>query len=292
MTRMLAFVAALLLTAITVSSACVAQTFAPLQFTIEPARHDGEVKVRFERHRNGRSDNNWDSSFRPSELAGLDTMALNSQGTRPIRFALVRDAGRVDCSGTGGNAMARGTCAMTANADFDRFLADRGIGRPSEEDTFGMIALNVRRELIDALSRARYPTPSIDKLIELTAVEATPAYIGGLSAQGYRPKTLDELVEFTALKITPEYIGSFARAGYRDLPADELIQLKALNITPEFIAGFERMGYGRLPVDTLVQLKAMDITPEYVRAVSQGDALPSPDHLVQLKAVTDDIRKR
>ncbi len=99
-------------------------------------------------------------------------------------------------------------------------------------------------------------------------------------------------MQFAALKITPDYVGSFVRAGYPNLPADELIQLKAMDITPEFIAGFERVGYGRLPVDTLVQLKAMDITPEYVRAVAQGDALPSPDHLVQLKAVTDDIRKR
>jgi hypothetical protein len=67
--------------------------------------------------------------------------------------------------------------------------------------------------------------------------------------------------------------------------------LKALDITPDFIAGFARIGYGRLPVDTLVQLKAMDITPEFVRAVQQGDALPSPDHLVQLRAVSRDIRR-
>lgn len=292
MTRMLAFVAALMLTAITVSSACVAQSAAPLQFTIEPARHDGEVKVRFERHRSGHSENNWDSSFRPSELAGLDMAALNSSGTRPVRFALVRDAGRIDCSGTGGNAMARGTCAMIPDAEFDRFLVSHGIGQPSEDDTFEMIALNMRREIVDALARARYPTPTVDKLIELTAVDATPAYINGLSAQGYRPQTLDTLAQFAALKITPDYIGSFARMGYSNLPADELIQLKALNITPEFIAGFERIGYGRLPVDTLVQLKAMEITPEYVRAVAQGGALPPPDHLAQLKALSDDIRKR
>lgn len=292
MTRMLAFVAALLLTAITVSSACVAQTAAPLQFTIEPGHSAGNVQLRFKRDRNGHSEHSWDSSFRVADLAGLDAASLDSPGTRPIRFAVVREAGRIDCAGTGGNAMARGTCTMTPNAEFNRFLADHGIGRLSEDDTFGMIALNVRRELVDALARARYPTPTVDKLIELTAVEATPAYINGLSAQGYRPMTLDGLVQFAALKITPEYVGSFIRAGYSNLPVDDLIQMKALDITPEFVAGFERIGYGRLPVDTLVQLKALNITPEYVRAVSQGDTLPSPDHLVQLKAVSDDIRKR
>jgi hypothetical protein len=292
MTRMLAFVAALLLTAITVSSACIANVSAPLQFTIEPSRDAGSLQLRFKRDRNGHSENTWDSSFRATELAGLDVAALDGPGSRPIRFTLSRDAGRIDCVGNGGNAMARGTCAMVPNAEFNRFLADHGIGAPSEDETFGMIALNVRRELVDALARAHYPTPSVEKLIELTAVEATPVYIGGLSAQGYRPKTLDGLVQFAALKITPDYIGSFVRAGYSNLPADDLVELKALNITPEFIAGFERIGYGHLPVDTLVQLKAMDITPDYVRAVAQGGALPSPDHLVQLKAVSDDIRKR
>jgi hypothetical protein len=288
---MLAFVAALLLTAITVSSACVAQSASPINFTIEPSRHsDNTVHLRFQRDRNGHSENNWHSLFPIADMAGLDLAALNSSSTRPLRFSVSRDAGRIDCSGTGGNATARGTCTMTANAEFNRFLADHGIGRPSEDDTFGLIALNVRRELVDALARANYPTPSVEKLIELTAVDATPAYISGLSAQGYRPKSLDGLVQFAALKITPEYVGSFVRAGYSDLPTDDLVQLKALDITPEFVAGFEQIGYGRLPVSTLVQLKALDITPDYVRAVAQGGSLPSPDHLVQLKAVTDDMR--
>jgi hypothetical protein len=282
---MLTFIAAVLLTAITVSSACVASSASSLRFTIEP-RNEAAVHVRIERARDGRWDNNWESSFAAPDLAGLDVAALNGAGTRPLRFSLIREAGRLDCAGTGGNEMARGSCTLTANEDFNRFLSEHGIGRPSEDDTFGLVALGVRRDLVTALAQARYPTPSIEKLIELTAVRATPAYISALAAQGYRPQSLDGLVQFAALKITPEFIGSFARAGYGNLRPDELVQLKALNITPEYVAAFDRMGYGRLPVETLVQLKAMDITPEFVRAVQQGEALPSPDHLVQLRALT------
>ena len=291
MTRMLAFVAALLMSAIAVSSACVASTAAPFQFTIEPARNAGHLQVRFNRTED-RADRNWSTSFRAADLSGLDTAALNAPGTRPIRFAVVREAGRLDCAGSGGNAMARGTCSLTADAGFNDFLAARGVKRPSLDETFTLIALGVRRELVGALAAANYPTPSIDKLVELTAVGVTPAYVEGLSAQGYRPESLDALVQFGALKITSDYVGSFARAGYPDLRADELVQLKALDITPEFVAGFERIGYGHLPVDTLIQLKAMDITPEFVRAVQQGDALPSPDKLVQLRALGRGIRKR
>jgi hypothetical protein len=288
---MLAFMAALLLTAITVSSACVAGTADPIQFTIQPPSHAGEVKIRFERDR-GTNHNDWSSSFAPAELAGLDMGSLNSPGTREIRFAIVREAGRLDCVGTGGNQLARGSCNLTPDPQFNAFLRQHGITEPTEDHTFGMVALNVHRDLVTALADARYPTPTIGKLLELTAVNATPAYIRGLAAQGYRPQSLDGLVQFAALKITPEYIGSFMRAGYSDLKPDELVQLKALNITPDFVAGFERIGYGRLPVDKLVQLKAMDITPEFVRAVQQGGTLPSPEHLVELRAVTRDLRSK
>jgi hypothetical protein len=289
---MLAFVAALLLTALTVSSACVASTGEPLQFTIEPASHGGEIEIRFKRERDQQHDNSWSSSFRPAELAGLDTAALDGPGNRPIHFAVVRDAGRVDCAGTGGNRMARGSCSLTPDAAFDSFLAARGIALPTEDQTFSLIALNVRRDLVGALAQARYPTPTIENLMELTAVGVTPAYISALAGQGYRPESVHGLVEFGALKITPEYIGSFSRAGYGNLKAEELVQLKALNITPEYVASFDRMGYGRLPVSTLLQLKALDVTPEYVRAVEQGGTLPSPDHLVQLRALGREFRHR
>ena len=167
MTRMLAFVAALLITALTVSSACVAQSSQPLRFTIEPPHQAGTVQLRFERDRNGRHEHQWDSSFPVADMAGLDLAALNGSGTRPIRFTVSREAGRIDCSGTGGNAMAHGTCTMSAEEGFNRFLADHGIARPNEEDTFGLIALNVHRELVNVLARAHYPTPSVEKLMEL-----------------------------------------------------------------------------------------------------------------------------
>ena len=290
MTRMLAFVAALLMSAIAVSSACVATSVTPLQFTLEPTSRADQVQVRFKRA-DSRGTDSWSSSFRTTELAGLDLAALRAPGTRPVGFAIARDAGRVDCAGNGGNSMARGSCSLTPDSGFNAVLAANGIARPTEDQAYALIAVDVRRELVTALKAANYPTPSIHKLIELSAVGVTPAYIRDLAAQGFRPSSLGSLVEFGALDITPEYIGSFARAGYSNLTPSALVQLKALEITPEYIAGFERIGYRNLPVSTLVELKAMDITPEFVMAVQQGDALPSPSRLVQIRAVSRDIRR-
>ena len=289
MTRMLAFAAALLMTTITVSSACVASSVTPLQFTIEPTGQSDQVQVRF-RRADSRGTDSWSSSFRIGELSGLDTAVLRSAGTRPIRFTIAREPGRVDCAGNGGNSMAIGTCTLTPDRGFNDFLSAHGITRPTEEQTYGLIATDVRRELVSALKSSNYPTPSVNKLMELSAVGVTPGYIRELARVGYRPASLQSLVEFGALQITPEFIGSFARAGYSNLAPSDLVQLKALDITPEFIASFERLGYRNLPVETLVQLKAMNVTPEFVRAVQKGDALPSPERLVQIRAVSEGIR--
>ena len=291
MTRMLAFVCALLMSAITVSSACVANNGAPLQFTIEPTTKADRVQVRFRRADNHGTDN-WSSSFPANELVGLDAAALRATGTSPLRFAIVREAGRIDCAGTGGNAMARGSCSMTQDQGFNAFLSANGIARPTEDQAYALIAVDAKRALVAALKASSYPTPSIDKFIELSAVGVTEEYIRGLAGAGFKPRTLGQLTEFAALNVTPDYIGSFIRAGYTNLDAGDFVQLKALDVTPEFIAGFERIGYRNLPVDTLIQLKAMNVTPEFVRAVQQGGPLPSPDKLVQIRAVSRDLRDR
>lgn len=292
MPRMLAFIAALFMTVIAVSSACVAGEVSPLQFTIQPAGNADRVQVRFTGYGRPGSHSEWSSSFKLADLSGLDVAALRGSQMRPLRFAVVREAGRLDCAGNGAGSMANGSCTFTADPAFNDFLSANGVKRPTIDQSLTMMAVGVRRDLVGTIANARYPAPSIDDLVTLAAVGVTRDYIARLAAQGYRPGTLDDLVQFKALGITPEYIGGFARLGYGKIDADDLVQLKALDITPDYVAAFDRLGYGRLPADTLVQLKALDITPEFVRAVQTGGALPSPDRLVMLRALGKDARNR
>lgn len=288
MNRILALLCALLLASITISSACVAAEADWIHFTLEPDHGGNRIKASFREQEHIRDYNNWSSGFMASELPGLDLAGFRSSGTRPLRFSLIREAGRLDCAGSGGGSYASGTCSLTPNPAFTQLLVSRGIGRPTREQAFGLVALNVRRELIEAVARAHYPTPTIDDLEGMTAVGVSGDYIAGLAGAGYRPHTIHNLVEFRALGITPEWIGSFARAGYGNLPASELVQLKAMNISPAFIAGYERLGYRNLSASTLVQLKALDITPEFVRAhVDHNRPLPPASELVQLKLFGD-----
>ena len=286
MNRCLALLGALILAFISVASACTAAPAEWIHFTLEPQHGDGDrIQASFRHDVRDREENNWSTGFRPSDFVGLDLAGFRGAGSRPLRFAVIREAGRLDCSGNGGDGYAAGYCSFTPNAGFVRFLETRGVGRPTDQQAFGLMAVNAGRELIDAVAAARYPTPSIDNLMALSALNVTGTYISEMARVGYRPQSIDTLVQFKALGITPEWIASFVCIGYSNLPGDELVQLKALNITPEYIASFDRIGYRHLPVDQLVQLKAMNVTPEFVQRIAAVDAaLPAVDKLVQLKA--------
>lgn len=285
MNRCLALICALLLATITISSACVAAPPEWLGFALEQEHCcQGTIHASFREQASGGHDSNWSSGFMPSELIGLDTSGFRSSGTRPLRFAIVREAGRLDCSGNGGSSYARGNCRFTADPAFTQLLVSRGIARPTPEQGLGLMALNVRRELIQAIASARYPAPKIDELMALTAVGVNGRYISDMARAGYHPRSLQSLVELKAIGITPSWIGGFVRIGHANIPQDGLVQLKAMNITPEFVAGFDRIGYRNLPVETLVQLKALDITPEFVRSkVGQRSTMPPVHDLVELK---------
>jgi hypothetical protein len=284
MNRLVALFLALIVATLTVSSACVAAPNDWISFSLDTQNGGGQIKARFRDDDQGFRHNNWSSSFVPSQLLGLDLAALHASGLRQVRFSLGRDAGRLDCSGNGGTGVANGRCSLAVDPGFVQLLLSYGVTRPTPEQAFELMALNVRRELVDAVASARYPTPTVDDLMTMTAVGINGSYIGGLSHAGYRPSSIRGLVEFRALGITPEWIGGFVRAGYSNLPANELVQLRALNVTPEFISGYDRIGYPNLPASKLVQLKALDITPEFVRAhVAPRSPLPPIDELMNMK---------
>jgi len=318
MTRTFAFFAAVLLTTVTVTSSCFANSPNDLRFKLQPSEVRGD-QVTLQIH-SGQDDrhNGMTSTFRSGELAGLDVARLNAGG--PLSFALVREAGRVDCSGNSKGRAASGTCRFAPDANFNAYLVANGVAQPTLDESYGMTLVGVHRDLIGALRSANYPTPTIEEFIELSAVGVTPAYIADLSRAGYRPHDLDKLVEYRAVGVTPEYIGAMARAGYNlpvgeavefaalnitpefikgfeqigyRLPRDQLVEFKALGITPGFIQGFERIGYRNLPSDTLVELKALDVTPNFVMQVRGSmKSNASLDQIVQLKAIGFDKIRR
>lgn len=291
MTRMLAFALALLMSAITVTGTCVAAKPDPIRFTLASTAGPGRVQLHL---RSGeRGSHSMSSDFAASELSGLDLTSLRAGGRHPVRFALLRDAGRIDCAGEGRSGHADGGCSFAADPRFADRLAAAGIGRPTREQAYGLAMLGTKRDLVDAIASAHFPRTSVDDLMGLTALGVDARYIRDLSARGYRPDRTSDLIQFKALDVTPAYLDGMRRVSGRRFSAEEIGQLKALDVSPEYVAGFARAGYPNLSAETLVQFKAVGVTPEFARSLrARGFASLTPGEIVQLQVTGLAPRRR
>jgi hypothetical protein len=234
MFRLFVFLGSLLLTFVSISTAGFAADLDELRFTLA-ASSSNTGQVRFsldESDGNNRHRITTNTSMPARDLIGLAPGDLLARGNRPLRFALVREAGRADCAGTGGEGRGAGRCRFAPDASFMTLLAQAGVAAPSRREAFGMVLLNVRRELVAAVRDAGYRNPTASELTGLAALGVTPAYIRELDRRGYRPDRLGDLTAFKALGVTPEYVDGLVRAGFGRIPPDEIVQLKALGVTP------------------------------------------------------------
>ena len=281
MSRFFIAIAALLMSALTITPAVLAADSVPTRFEIE-ARRNAPDRVHLALRDDARHAFMTGSDFAYREL-GLSPAKL--RGDQRLRFALVREPGRMDCAGKAQRGRGTGTCRFISNPAFNALLLRFGIKTPSERQGLGLMFVGASGSLVEALGRARYPVPTIDQLTALAALDVTPAYISELSRRGYRPDRLDDLTAFKALDVSPAYVDGMTRAGFGRIPASQIIQLKALGVSPDYVAGLRRAGYRTLRPDEVVQMKAMGITPEYVAGLrSRGIQLPV-SKLIQYKAL-------
>jgi hypothetical protein len=279
-------------------------------------RQGGKVQLGMRTHSGrGNGSSNWSTGYPIAELQGLSAAQLAARGPGPVRFALVREAGRLDCSGSAGNGVGNGTCRFTADDGFAAFLQSRGIGRPDPRESYQLAMSRVGKAHVEALAANGYPRTSVSQLVALGIHGATPGYIQALAQSGYRLKSADSLVAFrihgvdadyiraiaahgdqfrnipaddlVAFRIhgvTPALIGAYSRLGYRQLDRGDVVAMAIHGVTPEYIEAFARLGYRDISADKLVQMRIHGVTPDYVRSLQQsGINLPSADQLVRLR---------
>ncbi len=282
MSRFALFLAALAASTLAVTGTVDAAPPSDFDFRL---RQDAGDRIRADFVRIGPGNSQWNSNFRAAELSGLDSSRFNGRVAAPLHFALVRDAGRMDCAGSGRDGSATGRCRFTANQAFLDFLRSSGVESVFGEDAYTMTAVGVRRDLVAAIRHARYPAPSASELVSLAALGVERNYIDRLAAAGYRPDRIDTLIQYKALGITPEYIAGLKRAGFGQASPSQLIQFKALGIDAAYIDGLRAAGYGSLPPGTLVEFKALGVTAEYLAQLRRRGFAPEPGKIIQMKAL-------
>ena len=281
MTRFAMFLAAVAASTLAVTGAVDAAT--PSEFDFRLSVQNGD-QIRGEFRKVGR-DSQWNSSFRAADFQGLDRARLSGTGQSPVQFALVRDAGRLDCAGTGSQGIATGRCSFTANQGLFDFLRSAGVSSLSGDDAYTMTAVGVRRDLVAAIRQANYPAPSASDLVSLAALGVERDYIDRLARAGYRPDRIDTLIQYKALGITPDYIAGLRRSGFAQIRPSQLVQFKALGIDSAYIESLRAAGYAGLPAGTLVEFKALGVTGQYLAELRRRGFAPAPGKIIQMKAL-------
>lgn len=258
MHRSLSICLALILATLSIATTGFAAEGGALRFELSGASRD---RLQLSLSRIVSANRTSGSSFEVRELAGFDRAAFAGKDGTPVGFALVREPGRLDCSGRTTDRRATGSCRFTGNPAFAAFLVASGIRQPTEGEWIDLTMVGANRALVDALKRGRFAMPSPNTLVGMTALGVSPDYIAAMAAAGYRPRKTEDLLPLKALDVSPAYLASLKRVGYDRVPVEEVIQLKALGITADFIADYQRYGFRDLSVSRLVQLKALGIRP-------------------------------
>ncbi|HEY8433331.1 MAG TPA: hypothetical protein VIK68_01835, partial [Sphingomicrobium sp.] len=240
-----------------------------------------EVQLTVEARWGADSDSIWSNSRRIEELQGLSRAQLMGP-PGPVRFALVKEAGRLDCTGTAGGAHGAGTCRFAPDVGFATFLDARRIGRPDEHQAYSLTMSGVGRDLVDALDKNGFTRPDIDQLVAMGIHGATPDYVRALGGLGYRLSAGD-LIAFKIHGVEPAYIRAMAAIGpaLQHISASDLVALRIHGVKPEFVREMAAIGpaFRNVTADDLVSMAIHGVRPELARAYAQleGGRLSADD---------------
>ena len=287
-----------------------------VDWTIAPEDDGGRDQIQFSiSYRSGRSQSMWSNTTALSELGGVTAAQLAGDGT-PIRFQIVREAGRFDCEGIARRGRGTGECAFTPDPAFAAALARHGIAAPSRSQSYSLALARVGIALIDELDRQRYQRPEIDDLVSAGVHRVDVDYVRGMANAGYRVGTVDGLVQMRIHRVTTDYIEALAAAGYRPsadmavqlrihgatpdyiralaaaggmgYDTQDLVSMRIHRVTPEFLGALRSMGYGRLSAEQLTTMSIHGVEPGFVRRMNEAEGRRlTPEELVSRRLRPD-----
>jgi len=201
-----------------------------------PATGKGEPHLRVSRKRSN-SDVSIDGSRR--ELAGTEAVLRGATG--PVSFTIVHASGTLACTGSLKGAYdGAGSCRFTADPEFERALASRGLAPEDRDDLLAMLLVDATIELADGLTAEGVKPKDDDDLIAAAALKVTPAYVRDLKSEALVLTDVDDAIACKALDVDGAYVRGLAAAGYRKLSADDVVGMKAMGVSPEYAQAINR----------------------------------------------------
>ena len=270
------------------SSSVDAQNVITGEWTASLQDESTKIYLNFERHRE-KGRHQMGQTFDFADLQGLSREQAVNGG--PVKFSLVREAGRIDCEGSFQNGKGSGTYRFTGNLSFVSAMKSRGFD--FEEDSrsvkenepenrlFAATTLNVTTALADDLNSAGLGKLNVDDLFKAAIFKIDSKFMREMKASGFKDLGMEELVKARIFKINAEFVSQVSQMGFANEPFESLVKMQIFKVTPEFITEVRNEGLTNLSIEDFVKMRIFKIDSEFIRE-ARADGVPlEVERLVQ-----------
>ena len=264
-------------------------------WTASLAGENSKINVNFELHPEKGGRHQMGQTYDFTELQGLSREQVLSGG--PVKFSLVREAGRIDCEGNFQNSKGSGTFRFTGNQNFVAAMKSRGFDfevdslakgeRHFEDRLFTATALNLTTALADDLASAGFANLQVDDLFKAAIFKINSQFMREMKATGFPDMGMEELVKARIFKIDAKFVSEVTQMGFEKEPFESLVKMRIFKITPAFIAEVRNEGFSDLSVEEIVKLRIFKIDGEFIRKAKAEGVPLEVERLVRRRIGVD-----
>jgi hypothetical protein len=284
-----AAVLTLVVTAWVVSSRSVeAQNTTTGEWKATVQKENSKIQLNLERRSEKGGRNQMGQTYDFNDLQGLTREQALSGG--PVKFSLVREAGRIDLEGTFQDGRGSGTFQFTPNAGFVSAMKNRGFDfearsnrnddRDSEDRLFAATTLNVTTALADDLTAA-FGKLTVEDLFKAAIFKVDSTFAREMKASGFENLTMEDLVKARIFKIDANFVRQVSQMGFEKEPFESLVKMQIFKVTPEFISEVRNEGLPNVQVEELVKLRIFKIDGQFIREAKAEGVPLEVEQLVQ-----------
>ena len=248
-----------------------------------------KINLNFEQRNAKGHRNQMGQTYDFADLQGLSREQVLSGG--PVKFSLVREAGRIDCEGSFQNGKGSGAFRFTGNQSFVSAMKSRGFDfeedsnsdhEPhSENRLFAATTLNVTTALADDLSSAGFGKLQVEDLFKAAIFKIDSRFMREMKGSGFADLGMEELVKARIFKIDADFVRQVSQMGFEKEPFESLVKMRIFKVAPEFITEVRNEGLTDISVEDLVKMRIFKIDSEFIRQ-AKADGVPlEVERLVQ-----------
>jgi hypothetical protein len=203
---------------------------------------------------------NYSASWPKSEFPTLDFSRSDAQD---VRFAVTRDAGRLDFEGTLRDGAGAGSFWFSPSARYVEDMKALGYSGIEGDRQLAMAIHDVSLKFARDMRDRKLHDLDTEKLLAFRIHGVTGQFIDGLQAAGLHESDSNNLIAFRIHGVTADMVRSLRSSGY-EIASEQLIAMRIHGVSFEFIDALKKLGYEHPKPELLIAMRVHGVSPEYI----------------------------